>query len=212
MLKKIIQILTAPFQRFGRDEQASLSIEALILTPVFFGLLLTMFTLFDVFRARSMSLKANYAVSDLLSRETNPVDATYLDGLFGIYQYLSPRGSSSWMRVTVVQCVDDCRDNDNRDLQTYWSYATGNSPALGTGKLNQYYLNVIPIISSGEYVIMVETILEYQAPFDTIDWSGVGDRTLTDVVVTRPRFAPKLDWDGTIGNDGIVDIEGDIPA
>lgn len=211
MLKQITDFLTAPFRRFGREEKASLSIEALILTPVFFGLLLTMFTLFDVFRARSMSLKANYAVSDLLSRETNPVNASYMEGLYAIYQYLSPRGTSSWMRVTMIQCVSDCR-TDNRDLSSYWSYATGDSPTLDSDALNAYYLEVVPVISSGEYVIMVETILDYQAPFDTIDWSGVGDRTLTDVVITRPRFAPKLDWEGTSGNAGVDDSEGDIPA
>lgn len=211
MLKHLTHRLAAPLKRFGHEEKASLSIEALILTPVFFGLLLTMFTLFDVFRARSMSLKANYAVSDLLSRETNPVNAAYLNGLHDIYLYLAPTRTSSWMRVSVVECVDNCRQDD-RELRAYWSYSTGTSGALDSDGINTYYDEVIPVISSGEYIIMVETNLEYSAPFDTIDWSGVGDRTLRDLVVTRPRFSPKLDWDGTVGNEDVVDSEGDVPA
>lgn len=211
MIKQIFHKLTAPIKRFAKDEDASLSIEALILTPAFFALLLTMFTLFDVFRARSMSLKANYAVSDLLSRETNPVNAAYIEGLHDLYQYLAPTRTSSWTRVTVVECVSECRTT-NRELRAYWSYSTGVATALDSADLNAYYLDSVPTISSGEYIIMVETNMEYSAPFGALDWSGVGSRTLRDLVITRPRFAPKLDWEGTIGTDGANDAEGDIPA
>ena len=54
---------------------------------------------------------------------------------------------------------------------------------------------IIPWIASGERVIIVETAIEYEPPFSQ-NLTGIGERNFIDIVMTRPRFAPQLCWDG----------------
>lgn len=195
MLNMLFKKFSARVADFKRDEKASLSIEALIIVPAIVLSVTTLFTVYDYFRARNVSLQANYAISDLLSRETNPVDADYLDGLHDLFAVLAPTGDSTWLRVSVIECVSSCQ-NDSRNMRTYWSYMSGNGDALTTDDINDTYNETIPVFASGEYVILVETNVGYTSPF-TNDWSGIGNRNLGNTVVTRPRFAPKLDWESS---------------
>ncbi len=180
--------------RFRRDEGASLSVEAVLVLPLLLWAFLATYTFFDIYRAKNLSLKANYAISDLLSRETTPLDMTYLQGAEAVFRYLTNSNTDSWLRVTVVYCEDDCAD-PNRDLRRDWSRATDSMPTFTDDDVMTHLEPIIPWIASGERVIIVETGIEYEPPFSQ-NLTGVGARNFIDIVMTRPRFAAQLCWDG----------------
>lgn len=187
----------APVARFRRDETASLSVEAALITPLLLWAFLAVYTYFDVYREKNLALKANYAVSDLLSRETNPIDMGYINGAAHLYRYLTRTpDAESWMRVTVVHCSNDCADqNGNRTLEIDWSRGTDGVDRYTDANVNAKLGNAVPLIASGERVIVVETSKQYDVPI-TPDLTGVGNRTFFDLVVTRPRFAEQLCFEG----------------
>lgn len=184
----------AAIARFHRDEEASLSVEAVLVLPILLWAFLATYTFFDVYRAKNLSLKANYAISDLLSRETNILDMDYLLGTEKVFKYLTQSDSTSWMRVTVVYCDANCAD-PARDLKRDWSRATDGLPTFSDTDVMAHLEPIIPWIASGERVIIVETGVHYQPPFSQ-NLTGIGERDFVDIVMTRPRFAPQLCWDG----------------
>jgi len=186
--------VSARLAAFRRDEDASLSVEAVLVLPLLLWAFLATYTFFDVYRAKNLALKANYAISDLLSRETNPIDMSYLLGSEKVFKYLTQATDESWLRVTVVYCNDDC-DQSNRELRQDWSRATDGLPTYEDEDVMSALEPIIPWIASGERVIIVETGVEYEPPFSQ-NLTGIGARDFVDIVMTRPRFAFQLCWDG----------------
>lgn len=190
-----------PLRRFCRDDQASLSVEAVLILPLLFWAFIATFSFFDVYRDRNLAMKANYAVADLLSRETNPIDMDYMRGIEDVYQYLTQSGAGSWVRVTAVKCHRNCANEATRQLRRDWSRATDGVSRLSNANVNADYRDMVPIIPRGERVIMVETQMQYSPPFNTV-FSGVTARDMNDISMTRPRFGPQLCWVGRrCGND-----------
>ena len=180
--------------RFHRDEEASQSVEALLIIPLLIWAFLASYTFFDVYRAKGLALKANYAISDLLSRETNTIDMNYLLGAESVYDYLTQQDSDPWLRVTVVYCHANCADS-SRVLKADWSKATDSLPTFSDVDVMSHLEPIIPWLGEGERVIIVETSTEYTPPFSQ-NLTGIGSRTFVDIVMTRPRFAPQLCWSG----------------
>lgn len=188
--------LLRPVWSFHRDEQASLSVEAAIIAPLLFWSFLATYAYFDVYRVKNIALKSNYAISDLLSRETNTIDMDYLNGVSNVYRYLTPGGPNTWLRFTVVHCTDECtEENGPRTLAVDWSRATNGKPTFSDEDVMAQLDDLIPLIAVGERVIIVETALEYVAPFAS-SLTGITDQTFSDIVMTRPRFAPQLCFEG----------------
>ena len=183
------------FSRFRDDDEASLSVEAVLVLPFLLWAFLAVFTFFDVYRAKNLSLKGNYAISDLLSRETNTLDMAYLNGAENLYQYLTQSGESSWLRVTVVTCTEDCAVEADRTLEVDWSRATDELDVYDNTDVMGGLKSIIPLMAEGERLIMVQTSMQYRPPFSEA-LTGIGARTFTDTVMTRPRFAPQLCFEG----------------
>lgn len=182
------------FSRFAAGEDAGLSVEAVMVLPMLLWAFLAIFVFFDAYRVKNLALKANYAISDLLSRETSVIDMDYIRGSEGLYEYLTRVESDASLRVTVVQCTADCGES-SRTLVRDWSRATDDVEALSNQDIMDSYESIVPWIPQGERVIMVETSLYYVPPFSRAI-TGLGPRTLTDIVLTRPRFAPQLCFEG----------------
>jgi hypothetical protein len=183
--------------RFRRDEDAaSQSVEALLIIPLLIWTFLASYTFFDVYRAKSLALKANYAISDLLSRETEPINMNYLLGAEKVYDYLTQQEADPWVRVTVVYCWDNCavEEESSRVLKADWSKATDNLPTFSDDDVMSHLDPIIPLLAEGERVIIVETSTEYTPPFSQ-NLTGIGSRKFVDIVMTRPRFA-QLCWEG----------------
>jgi hypothetical protein len=180
--------------RFRAGEDASLSVEAVIVMPFLLWAFLATFSFFDVYRVKNLALKANYAISDVLSRETNVIDMDYLLGAESLYEYLTQAGDGAWLRVTVVQCTHDCAE-PTRTLVRDWSRATDNLATFSDEDIMEHFEPIIPWIAQGERVIIVETSMVYQPAFSRAI-AGIDRRTFTDIVMTRPRFAPQLCFEG----------------
>ena len=188
----------SPFHRladFSRHEDASISIEAVLVLPFLLWAFAAMYSFFDVYHARSLAMKGNYAVADLLSRETNPIDMDYLRGTEDIFQYITRSGTSSWIRVTPVRCRRRCDDPARRQLRRDWSRATDGHHRLTNTEVNRDYRDVVPMIARGERVIMVETFTNYTPPLNP-KLTGIFPRKINDLTMTRPRFGPQLCWVG----------------
>lgn len=197
---RYVETLGRAAREFVREEGASMSVEAALIAPTLFWAFLATFTYFDVFRVKNIALKSNYAISDLLSRETNVIDMNYLNGVRNLYRYLTQSDSSAWVRVSVVHCVDGCAvaGGDNsapRTLAADWSRATDGKSTFSDADINEHFDDIIPLMAAGERVIIVETTMDYVPPFSPT-LTGIGDQSFTDIVMTRPRFAPQLCFDG----------------
>ncbi len=179
--------------RFRREEDASQSVEAVLVIPLLLWAFLATYTFFDVYRAKSLALKANYAISDLISRETGPMDMTYLLGAESVYEYLTQTAPDPWVRVTVVYCDDNCADV-SRQLKVDWSKATDGLPTFSDADVMNNLDPIIPWLSEDERVIIVETSVDYEPPFSQ-NLTGIGERTFVDIVMTRPRFAGWVCWE-----------------
>lgn len=167
--------------RFGRDTKGQLSIEAALMIPLIVWIYVTTFTYFETFRADSTNVKAAYAVGDMLSRETNPVGQTYIDGMRDVFRYMTLARQAPWIRVSVVGF-----DSQTNDFNLQWSHAsTGHDPATMAELAPS-----IPAMTPGDSVIVVETFMPYNPEYNI----GLDPFTFRNVVVTRPRFAPQLLW------------------
>ncbi len=178
---------------FSRDEKGSLSIEAVFAFPMLFWAATATFTFFDAYKAQNTSYRANYTISDMLSRETDPVDQNYLDGLHKVFRYMTHSGpENTWIRVSVIRCTANCADQDNRQLEWVWSHSANGARSLTADDMT-FYFDKIPLMAFGDRLIFVETSRQYSPPFANALVS-FAERNLVSHVVTRPRFAPQLLW------------------
>lgn len=176
-------------RKFLKRDDGSLSVEAVIILPVILVVFMATFTYFDVFRAKSQALKANYAISDLLSRDDN-VTPVEMQGAGKLFRYLTQSSNKSWVRATVVWCKKRC-NKPNRRLVVAWSRGYNQSERLTTAEVRAHYNDKLPKMYQGEYLLMIETAASYAPPFNG-EWHGIYPMYMTDLVVTKPRGAPKI--------------------
>lgn len=176
--------VAARMKRFARRDDGIVSIEAVLILPLLLWAYLGLFVLVDAFQAKSVNIKAAATIGDLLSRETNPINANYINGLNGVLDFLVNSNHPTEMRVSVVR-YDALAD---RHILV-WSHGTGNKLALTEATLTQIEPH-IPAIHDAGTVIVVETWMAYE-PFLDI---AVKPMFFENVVVTSPRFAPQLKW------------------
>ena len=75
----ILRILRQAGKRFCTSERGTAPVEAVIVTPLLFWWYLASYQYFDAFREKNASQKAAYAISDLISRETEEIDTAYIE-------------------------------------------------------------------------------------------------------------------------------------
>lgn len=181
------------FQGFARNERGTVTVESVIILPLLFFGLQAVHTYFDAYRHQSLSLKANYAVSDFLSRK-HKYDRTTLEGMDEMFEYMSRSGEASWLRVTVVKCQltpAECNDAIPRKLtlETGDSQISNNTLGLtghSQATMRQYLGPHVPKMYKGEALIVVESVSKYEPPFAGF-WTGIYPRNLEHVIVTSPR-------------------------
>ena len=173
-------------KRFCRDEHGAITVELVIIIPILFWGYLTMYSIFDAYRQHAANQKMAYAVGDIISRETNPLDHDYLNGMrnLAVYMTAAKDDTEVAVRVSVVKW-----DNGTQKYELEWSEAKGWKPALSDGSL-QAMKHLLPILPHEERVTVVETFVKYDPPFDT----GLHDREIHNLVFTRARYAPWVRW------------------
>ncbi|MBF9030214.1 pilus assembly protein [Rhodobacterales bacterium HKCCE3408] len=177
-----------PVRIFVRNERAAVALEAIIMTPILAWLFTASFIFFDAFRTYNTSLKATYAIADVLSRQTDLVYGSDIEGLANIFQHISRNPGGSSMRVSEIRWDADA--GSDGEYAVDWSYPTGGETRLRDSDIPNI-IDQLPVMANGERVIVVETFVPYD-PYFTV---GIDDIEFTNFTVTRPRFAGQLPFD-----------------
>ena len=179
--------LRTAIKRNLREENGSFSVEAILMFPLLAWAFIAMFVFFEGLRESNINLKAAYTVSDLLSRQEEVViNDDYMAGMHRIYAWLSRSAQPVQLRVTVVR-YDETSDEHVR----VWSEGVG-VPSLEQEAINENVTPHVPILADAAVAIVVETWAEYEPIIDV----GLADTELYNIVVTTPRFADQLLYDG----------------
>ncbi len=183
--------LRACLKRFYTQERGLITVESIIILPILLIALMATYTYFDVFRKQSLALKANYSVSDYLSRVPT-YDQDAVEGLNSLFQFMSQSKSGNWLRVSVIECkLDAVQCNASpRKLDYNFDYSAV-SQGQGVSKLTQaevfaQYSDFIPKMYNGESLFIVETVAQYRPLMPTI-LAGIPARELKNTVVTGSR-------------------------
>ena len=154
--------------------------------PLLVWAFVAMFVFFEGLRESNINLKATYAVSDLLSRETELIDQDYLDGMNEIYAWLSRSKNPVALRVTVVRF-----DEDTDAHISVWSRGVG-KPDLTQTEVDTWISPQVPIMADADSAIVVETWTTYTPVMDI----GLTETDIHNLVVTAPRFSEQLNFVG----------------
>ncbi len=206
---------------FGKEERAAAEVEGVIGSVFLIWWFVASFQFFDAYRQKNINLKAAYSLADMLSRETGPtpenpasaaVDQNYINGLNTMFDYLTNSNKPTWIRVSSVYW--DAVDSKYR---VDWSRTSGSgNEAMTTPKL-QSYKDRIPVLPTGDTVIIVETFMDYEPIFGY--W--LDKNRFTTFIPTRPRFASCLPWqtdgcgtdaNGNWTNPDITDLPPEDPG
>ncbi|MGH1413684.1 MAG: TadE/TadG family type IV pilus assembly protein [Pelagimonas sp.] len=174
------------FKSFAADEQGNVAIETMLFVPLMLTILAATFSFHDAFRYKSLNVKAAYTISDAISRETDPIDNEYLDGMVELLEFLTRSEGPYSLRVTLV------RYNAKKSKYiSEWSKTRGDFDRLRTRDLRTMDER-LPTMLHNERVIVVETATDYVPPFEI---PSLNEASLFyNYGFTRPRFAPKIVW------------------
>lgn len=182
--------MRALIKRFLNDQSGTIIAETVIVLPFMLWAYLALFVYWDAFRSINISQKAAYTVSDMLSREMVTLPSTYVNGMETLMTYLVGSDEDVRMRVSSITW----NASKNR-YEVEWSRSPNNAIAQLTTTTVAYLKDRIPTLADGDHIMLVETEVDYQPPFDINmgDFSiSVGDQVLKQFIVTRPRFVPKI--------------------
>lgn len=181
---------------FRKDQRGSVSVEAVFAFPMLLWAATALYTFFDIYKAQNATFRANYTISDMLSREKEAIDVNYLNGIYKVYRYMTRADpDNSWIRVSQIQCKNECDDLAFRELEMEWSKSVNGARSMTNDDFT-FYNEHIPLLAQSDRLILVETSMLYQPPFSNALVSFPA-RNLVSQVVTRPRFSPQLIWDDT---------------
>lgn len=178
--------MTSRFRRFAKDTDGSYSIETVLMLPMLVWAMLAMFSYFDGLKLANINIKAAHTISDVLSRETDPVDRAYIDGTARLLDFLISRNYDKSLRISVFRY-----DGEDDEFELVWSDARGSIDGFTDADVARIS-DRLPITADGDTIITVETWLDYRSAFVM----GLTDTTLYNFLVTSPRFAPQLLWAG----------------
>ncbi|MFK7745256.1 MAG: TadE/TadG family type IV pilus assembly protein [Roseobacter sp.] len=177
-----------------RKEDGSIAVETVIIVPILVWAYLAMFTIFDAYRQYTMQQKAAYTVSDLISRQATPLDASFLDGAHSLLDELTRAVGEIGFRVTVVNY-----DLVNQQYAVVWSRTRGGMIGLQSADVANW-TNNLPVLPQDDQIVIVETSAMFQPVFRI----GLGDQTINNFVFTRPRYAKQLCF-GSICDNNLPD-------
>ncbi|WP_433988843.1 hypothetical protein SuNHUV7_26250 (plasmid) [Pseudoseohaeicola sp. NH-UV-7] len=171
-------------RRFSSDETGNIAIEATIVLPIMFWAYLSLFSIFDAYRQYTVSQKAAYTISDLISRQTTPIDNDFLDSSRALFDMLTRSSNRPSIRLTILKY-----DEDSDSYEVQWSKVRGSFGALDNEDVDDWH-NKLPVMPDQENVIVFESVAEFDPLLDT----GLENRTISNFVFTRPRYAPQVLW------------------
>jgi len=195
LFRKILRPLT----RYFGDESASVTVEAVMILPILLWGYFGLFILYDGYRALGSNFRAGHTISDMLSRETNAINAAYIEGLNDIQDILTQSPHRTVLRVTVASYADSNSNGiiDAGEHSLEWSYSTAGQDAIVNANFETAIVPYLPPMQNGGQLIVVETWMAHE-PFLNITMLSnsevFGAFYFESLVTTRPRFAGQLVW------------------
>jgi len=180
-------MLTRLLRRFWKDDRAAIAMETVIITPVLAWTFIGSFVFFDAFRTYNSSIKATYAVADILSRQTSTVFAYDIEGMSQIFEHLVRNNGNARLRVSQIHYL-----SGPDEYRVDWSYATNGEARLFTANLVDME-ELLPTMGNAESLILVQSFIPYQPVFQ----SGMDVITFSNFTFTRPRYAGQIPFDAT---------------
>lgn len=177
--------LTSQFRKFSKDDSGAVTVEAIIVLPILLWLFGVGWVYFDAFRQQNVNQKANYVIADMISRETNELDATYITNAYNLLKLLDDSmNSSTDMRVSVVQYVN--KENEPKKWDVKWSKSRGSVAALS--EINNEMKAKLPDAMHTEQLIIVETWEDYSPVFRV----GLNAFEIKTFSFTSPRYTAQV--------------------
>ena len=175
-----MKALSRQIRRFRDQEDGLVMTEFLIMLPVLVWTFMALFVYWDAFRTINQAQKANYSISDLISRQEN-IDMSFINGVQSVTEYLMNNPSSIKIRITSVKYVAG-----TNKMKVLFSKSPGNAlPALTEGQMNAPAMRArIPVMANQDSVVIVETQISYNPAFSV----GIPNHFFSNFVVTRPRY------------------------
>ncbi len=170
--------------RFAREEKGAAHIEAMIMIPLMFGVMMTSMSMLDLLRQHGAHQKAAFTIGDMVSRETLPLDQEYLVGTHNLLNTLTRTPQDSSVRLSIVRY-----DSNNDIIKLDWSKATGAYVEL-TNQQVRGWTEKLPHMIHNERMIIVETAARWESPLNI----GLGRQVIDNFVFTRPRYSPQVLW------------------
>lgn len=189
---RVLQRLRVRLTLFGRDQRGSMPTEGVMAFAFLVWWYIASFQFFDAYKQKNINLKAAYTVADLISREVDPIDATYVMGLNKVFDYLTFSNKPTQIRVSSIYF-----DTGTNTYKVNWSYSTSTvNVAYNNGTL-QSIQSKIPVLPAGDTVIIVQTYMAYEPIFSV----GLNAMVYDTFIATRPRAVPCIRWDKKDGTN-----------
>jgi len=180
----ISKLTRALRHKFARSEDGSGSVEAVIMIPLMFMVIISSMTVLDLTRQHNLHSKAAFTIRDMVSRETLPIDPDYLAGAHALLNTMTRTPQDSSIRLSVVRF-----DDGNNIMKLDWSHSSGGYTPLTNHQVRNW-VDKLPHMVHNERMIIVETFARYDPPFEV----GLGTPEIDNFVFTRPRYAPQVLW------------------
>lgn len=184
MLRSVLTKLRHHLCRFRDDTRGSITVEFALMMPLLFWAYGASYVFFDGYRQSAINLKTAYTIGDLLSRETDAIDNTFIDSIYALQGILIRTNAPRSLRVSVVRW-----DEDTEAYSLEWTATRGDATAMTENEAAGLQSR-LPAMSDEDRVILVETWNTWEPPFTV----GLPTTEFEDFVFTRPRFAPQLVW------------------
>jgi Flp pilus assembly protein TadG len=177
-------VVSAALRRFRQREDGYLVVESALILPFLLWAYVAVYSYWDGYRAVTQVQKATFAVADLISREQRPINLAYINGMRRAMNTILPGDMSSELRVTSIKWVET-----NNRFEVEWSARSGTLAPPLTTTLLAPLVSKIPGMADGDTAVIVESWVDYEATFVL---GGVQDTRMSQFVVTKPRFAPRI--------------------
>lgn len=178
----MIHFIKQNLNQFRRNDAGTVTIEFLIVMPLIALLLMASFVFFDSYKRYRDAQNITFTVSDIISRYTEIADVN-IEDLNNIFDaVMGTSNGDTYLRVTSITEYFGT-------MQIDWSRTTNNAVAYTT--LADIPTEDVPILSTGETVIIVESSYPYQPGFFA---PGITAKEYLNRFIVTPRFAGKLEY------------------
>ncbi len=174
-------------RKFRDSEDGSIAVELVLVVPILMWVFLSTFVYFDAFRVETNAARATIAIAEMLSREETSITEEYLDSVGSVLQTLTFEEPDPDFRVTVYEYrqIDDT-------FRVVWSRDRGMGGVLTNTDLALLHAaNRLPEISPTDHNVLVETRIDYTAPFafnlSSFSATSLEDVSFSNFMVFRPR-------------------------